>query len=72
MSAREAEVTVEVVPGDHPSVPPHKRGTDAQIWLVIVGNEGLLAFNKAEWTAFIGGVKDGEFDIEDADELTTV
>ncbi|GAA2521405.1 DUF397 domain-containing protein [Pilimelia columellifera] len=24
---------------------------------------GTLAFTRAEWTAFIGGVRDGEFDL---------
>jgi hypothetical protein len=26
-------------------------------------NGGLLAFTPAEWDAFVGGVKDGEFDL---------
>ncbi|MBB2911604.1 hypothetical protein FHS43_002877 [Streptosporangium becharense] len=56
-------VEVAVVPGD-PALARHKADAD-QLYLVRDSKDPdgpALAFTRSEWVAFVGGVKDGEFD----------
>ncbi|MFI6512869.1 DUF397 domain-containing protein [Streptosporangium sp. NPDC050855] len=56
-------VEVTVVPGS-PEVAEHKADADL-LFLVRDSkdpNGPKLAFTRSEWDAFVGGVKDGEFD----------
>jgi Domain of unknown function (DUF397) len=56
-------VEVAVVPGD-PAVAGHKADAD-ELYLIRDSKDPdgpALAFTQSEWNAFVGGVKDGEFD----------
>ncbi|MEU4832500.1 DUF397 domain-containing protein [Streptosporangium sp. NPDC023615] len=56
-------VEVAVVPGEATTV-PHKADSD-HLYLVRDSKDPkgpALAFTPSEWDAFVGGVKDGEFD----------
>jgi hypothetical protein len=56
-------VEVAVVPGD-PAVAGHKADAD-ELYLIRDSKDPdgpALAFTPSEWSAFVGGVKDGEFD----------
>ncbi len=56
-------VEVAVVPGDA-AVAVHKADSD-HLYLVRDSKDPggpALAFTRSEWDAFVGGVKDGEFD----------
>ncbi|WP_371781673.1 DUF397 domain-containing protein [Streptosporangium subroseum] len=56
-------VEVAVVPGD-PAVAGHKADAD-ELYLIRDSKDPdgpALAFTPSEWNAFVGGVKDGEFD----------
>lgn len=61
----EVSDSIEVTVTDDPaSAPQHKAGSGRLILMRDAKNPGgpVLAFTEAEWSAFIAGVKDGEFD----------
>ncbi|MEV6861256.1 DUF397 domain-containing protein [Streptosporangium subroseum] len=63
-----AEVTI--VPADDPSVAEHKAASGGKELYVLRDSKDpdgpKLYFTDAEWEAFVGGVKDGEFDVRPA------
>jgi Domain of unknown function (DUF397) len=65
----ESRVVVEVITDT--SVAPVKTGEDKLYVMYDAGHPGAgrLYFTQAEWDAFVAGVKDGEFDIDDAGNL---
>jgi len=61
---------VEVYVTSDISAAPHKTG-ETELWVMHdpARPEGKLYFTQAEWEAFVAGVKDGEFDIDESGRL---
>ncbi|HEX6526341.1 MAG TPA: DUF397 domain-containing protein [Streptosporangiaceae bacterium] len=66
-SVPEQESRVEVYVTTDTSAAPHKTDEDKLYVMYDAANPdaGKLYFTQAEWDAFVAGVKDGEFDIDD-------
>jgi hypothetical protein len=66
---RESRVVVDVITDT--SAAPVKTGQDKLYVMYDAGRPGAgkLYFTQAEWDAFVAGVKDGEFDLDDAGNL---
>jgi len=65
------ESRVEVIVTTDTSVAPHKAG-EAKLYVMFDGAKpeaGKLYFTEAEWDAFVLGVKDGEFDLDEDGNL---
>ena len=71
----EAESRVEVyVTTDPAEMPRHKAG-EPKLWVMYDAAKpgaGKLYFTEAEWDAFVAGVRDGEFDLDDEGNLPPV
>ena len=64
----EQESRVEVYVTTDTSAAPHKTD-EAKLYVMYDAanpDAGKLYFTQAEWDAFVAGVKDGEFDIDDS------
>ncbi len=66
-SVPEQESRVEVYVTTDTSAAQHKTDEDKLYVMYDAANPdaGKLYFTQAEWDAFVAGVKDGEFDIDD-------
>jgi hypothetical protein len=67
----EAESRVEVIVTTDASVAPHKAG-EKKLYVMFDAAKpeaGKLYFTEAEWEAFVLGVKDGEFDLDENGNL---
>jgi hypothetical protein len=66
-----AESRVEVIVTTDTSVAPHKAG-EGKLYVMYDAAKpgaGKLYFTEAEWEAFVLGVKDGEFDLDENGNL---
>jgi hypothetical protein len=73
-SAEETESRVEVYVTTDTSQAPHKAG-EPKLWVMYDAAKpeaGKLYFTEAEWDAFVLGVKDGEFDLDEDGNLPPV
>ena len=67
----ETESRVEVIVTTDTSVAPHKAG-ESKLYVMFDAAKpeaGKLYFTEAEWDAFVLGVKDGEFDLDEDGNL---
>lgn len=66
-----AESRVEVMVTTDTSAAPHKAGESKLYVMFDAANPqaGKLYFTEAEWDAFVLGVKDGEFDLDEDGNL---
>jgi hypothetical protein len=67
----ETESRVEVIVTNDTSVAPHKAG-ESKLYVMFDAAKpeaGKLYFTEAEWDAFVLGVKDGEFDLDEEGNL---
>ena len=67
----ETESRVEVIVTTDTSVAPHKAG-GSKLYVMFDAAKpeaGKLYFTEAEWDAFVLGVKDGEFDLDEDGNL---
>ena len=67
----ETESRVEVIVTTDTSVAPHKPG-ESKLYVMFDAAKpeaGKLYFTEAEWDAFVLGVKDGEFDLDEDGNL---
>jgi hypothetical protein len=66
-----AESRVEVIVTTDTSVAPHKAGENKLYVMYDAAKPeaGRLYFTEAEWEAFVLGVKDGEFDLDEDGNL---
>ena len=70
----ETESRVEVIVTTDTSVAPHKAG-ESKLYVMFDAAKpeaGKLYFTEAEWDAFVLGVKDGEFDLDENGNLPPV
>jgi hypothetical protein len=70
----ETESRVEVYVTTDTSAAPHKAG-EPKLWVMYDAAKpeaGKLYFTEAEWDAFVLGVKDGEFDLDENGNLPPV
>jgi Domain of unknown function (DUF397) len=70
----ETESRVEVYITTDTSQAPHKAG-EPKLWVMYDAAKpeaGKLYFTEAEWDAFVLGVKDGEFDLDEHGNLPPV
>ena len=70
----ETESRVEVIVTNDTSAAPHKSG-EAKLYVMYDAAKpqaGKLYFTEAEWDAFVLGVKDGEFDLDENGNLPPV
>jgi Domain of unknown function (DUF397) len=64
-----SRVEVEVV-SDTSGAPGHKSGEALLYVMYDAANPAdKLYFTEAEWSAFVAGVKDGEFDLDESGQL---
>jgi hypothetical protein len=66
-----AESRVEVIVTDDTSAAPHK-AAEGKLYVMFDAAKpeaGKLYFTEAEWDAFVLGVKDGEFDLDEDGNL---
>ena len=66
-----AESRVEVIVTTDTSAAPHKAG-ESKLYVMFDAakpEDGKLYFTEAEWEAFVLGVKDGEFDLDENGNL---
>ena len=69
-----AESRVEVIVTTDTSAAPHKAG-EQKLYVMFDAAKpeaGRLYFTEAEWDAFVLGVKDGEFDLDENGNLPPV
>jgi hypothetical protein len=68
---QESESRVEVIVTTDTSAAPHKAGESKLYVMFDAGKPeaGKLYFTEAEWDAFVLGVKDGEFDLDEDGNL---
>jgi hypothetical protein len=67
----ETESRVEVIVTTDTSAAPHKAG-ESKLYVMFDAAKpeaGKLYFTEAEWDAFVLGVKDGEFDLDEDGNL---
>jgi hypothetical protein len=67
----ESESRVEVIVTTDTSAAPHKAG-ESKLYVMFDAAKpeaGKLYFTEAEWDAFVLGVKDGEFDLDEDGNL---
>jgi hypothetical protein len=70
----ESESRVEVYVTTDTSEAPHKAG-EPKLWVMYDAAKpeaGKLYFTEAEWDAFVLGVRDGEFDLDENGNLPPV
>jgi Domain of unknown function (DUF397) len=68
------ESRVEVIVTTDTSAAPHKAG-ESKLYVMFDAADpdaGKLYFTEAEWEAFVLGVKDGEFDLDESGNLPPV
>ncbi len=67
----ESESRVEVIVTTDTSAAPHKGGENKLYVMFDAAKpeDGKLYFTEAEWDAFVLGVKDGEFDLDENGNL---
>lgn len=69
MENEDSRVEVEVIT-DTSAAPRHKSGEPLLYVMYDAANPAeKLYFTEAEWSAFVAGVKDGEFDLDEFGEL---
>jgi hypothetical protein len=75
MDGAEDDSRVEFyVTTDPAEMPAHKAG-EPRLWVMYDAAKpeaGKLYFTEAEWDAFVAGVKDGEFDLDEGGNLPPV
>jgi hypothetical protein len=68
------ESRVEVIVTTDTSAAPHKAG-EGKLYVMFDAakpDAGKLYFTEAEWDAFVLGVKDGEFDLDESGNLPPI
>ena len=68
----EKESRVEVIVTSDTSAAPHIKSSESKLYVMFDAADpdgDKLYFTQAEWDAFVLGVKDGEFDLDDMGNL---